>query len=431
MNPSSGITPDKIDGLVYKAIFSPEEKDRDQNRKKIIRAAFEMGIAPASIQGLYEASGKHLYKNITVPAINVRGMTYDTARCIFQAALKHKTGAFIFEIARTEAAYTGQRPIEYTTAILAAAIREGFQGPIFIQADHTQVNAAKFKTDPEKELAGIKEYIREAITGGFLNIDIDASTTVDLSKPTPELQQENNCVATASLTEFIRDIEPDGVSISIGGEIGEVGGKNSTVEDLQVFMSGYRKRLKKGIKGISKISVQTGTTHGGVVLPDGSIAKVELDFNTLEQLSKIARDEYGMAGAVQHGASTLPQQAFSMFADVGTAEVHLATGFQNIVYESRYFPKDLKEKMYAYLAKNHANERKAGESDEQFYYKTRKRAWGPFKKETWDIPENDRQAIREELKAEFSMMFQKLNVSNTMELVNKYVPGVSNFKWNL
>jgi len=168
-----------------------------------------------------------------------------------------------------------------------------------------------------------------------------------------------------------------------------------------------------------------------VVLPDGSIAKVELDFNTLEQLSKIARDEYGMAGAVQHGASTLPQQAFSMFADVGTAEVHLATGFQNIVYESRYFPKDLKEKMYAYLAKNHANERKAGESDEQFYYKTRKRAWGPFKKETWDIPENDRQAIREELKAEFSMMFQKLNVSNTMELVNKYVPGVSNFKWNL
>lgn len=431
MNQASEISPETIDGLIYKAIFSPEEKDKDQYRKKILGAAFEMGIIPASIQGLYEASGKHLYKNITVPAINVRGITYDTARCIFRAALKKQVGAFIFEIARTEAAYTGQRPIEYTTAILAAAIREGFSGPVFIQADHTQVNAGKYKADPEKELNGIKEYIREAVAGGFLNIDIDASTIVDLSKATPELQQENNCTVTAALTEFIREVEPAGVTISIGGEIGEVGGKNSTVEDLKVFMAGYQKRLKKSIKGISKISVQTGTTHGGVVLPDGSIAKVELDFKTLEILSKMARDEYGMAGAVQHGASTLPQQAFSMFADVGTAEVHLATGFQNIVYESRHFPKDLKEKMYTYLAKNHTNERKAGESDEQFYYKTRKRAWGPFKKETWDIAEKDRRAIRDELEAEFSMMFQKLNAINTVELVNKYVADASRFKWNL
>jgi fructose/tagatose bisphosphate aldolase len=431
MNRTSGMTPETIDGLIYKAIFSPEEKDRDQYRKTIIRSAFDMGIIPASIQGLYEASGKHLYKNITVPAINVRALTYDTARCIFRAALKYQVGAFIFEIARTEAAYTGQRPLEYTTAILAAAIREGFHGPVFIQADHTQVNAGKYKADPQKELNGIKEYIKEAVTGGFLNIDIDASTAVDLSKPTLELQQENNCVATAALTEFIREVEPPGVTISIGGEIGEVGGKNSTVEDLKVFMTGYQKRLKKGIKGISKISVQTGTTHGGVVLPDGSIAKVELDFKTLETLSKLARDDYGIAGAVQHGASTLPQQAFSMFADVGTAEVHLATGFQNIVFESQHFPRDLKEKMYTYLAKNHADERKAGESDEQFYYKTRKRAWGPFKKETWDIPEKDRRAIREELENEFFMMFQKLNVSGTVDLVNKYVPSVSKFKWNL
>ncbi len=414
MSKSSGITPANIDGLIYKAVFSPEEKDKDQYRKQILQTAYSNGIIPASIQGLYEASGKHLYRNITVPAINVRGITYDTARCIFRAALQYKVGAFIFEIARTEAAYTGQRPVEYTTAIMAAAIREGFHGPVFIQADHTQVNAAKFQTDSEKEINGIKDYVREAIAGGFLNIDIDASTIVDLSKTTLEQQQENNCGVTAALTEFIREVEPAGATISVGGEIGEVGGKNSTVEDLRVFMAGYQKRLKKGIKGISKISVQTGTTHGGVVLPDGSIAKVELDFKTLELLSKIARDEYGMAGAVQHGASTLPQQAFSMFADVGTAEVHLATGFQNIVYESLHFPKELKDSMYAYLAKNHANERKTGESDEQFYYKTRKRAWGPFKKETWDIAEKDRQAIREELEAEFIMMFQKLNVVNTV-----------------
>jgi hypothetical protein len=195
-------------------------------------------------------------------------------------------------------------------------------------------------------------------------------------------------------------------------------------------MTWYRSKLKAGTKGISKISVQTGTTHGGVVLPDGSIARVELDFKTLETLSNVSRADYGLAGAVQHGASTLPQEAFGMFAQTGAAEVHLATGFQNITMDSRHFPKDLREKMYAHLARNHADERKAGETDEQFYYKTRKRAWGPFKRETWNIPAGDLAAIRTELEAELSMMFQKLNVANTRDLVKKYIPSESRFEWS-
>jgi len=424
------LSKEEIDALVYQAAFAADEKDREKSRRTIMKSAYKMGIIPASIQGLYEAAGKGLYKNKTVPAINVRGITYDTARCIFKTALKLNVGAFIFEIARTEAAYTGQKPAEYTSSVLAAAIREGFTGFVFIQADHTQVNAGKFKADPQKEINSIKEYIKEAISGGFLNIDIDASTVVDLEKPTLEQQQENNCAITALMTEYIRSIEPQGVTVSVGGEIGEVGGKNSTVEDLKTFMTGYNSRIKTGIKGISKISVQTGTTHGGVVLPDGSIAHVDLDFKTLETLSIMSQQEFGLAGAVQHGASTLPQEAFGMFAQTGAAEVHLATGFQNITMDSNNFPKDLRDRMYVYLAKNHANERKAGETDEQFYYKTRKRAWGPFKKETWDIPETKKQAIREELEAEFFMMFEKLNVANSVDLVNKYVPASSQYNWD-
>lgn len=426
---TASMKPQEVDALVNRAVFGNDESERDNARRSIMRSAFDLGVVPASIQGLYEASGKGLYKNTTVPAINVRGINYDMSRCIFRAAMSQNVGAFIFEIARSEAGYTAQKPAEYTTCVLAAAIREGFRGPVFIQADHTQVNAAKFKADAEKELSGIRDYIKEAVAAGFLNIDIDSSTIVDLQKPSLDQQQENNCKVTASMTEYIRSIQPKGVTVSVGGEIGEVGGKNSTIEDLKTFMAGYKSRLKSGTQGISKISVQTGTTHGGVVLPDGSIAKVELDFKTLEVLSKMARDSYGMGGAVQHGASTLPEAAFGMFAQVGTAEVHLATGFQNIIFESKHFPKDLRETMYAYLAKNHANEREAGETDEQFYYKTRKRAWGPFKKETWGIPENDKRAIRDELEAQFSMMFQRLNVSNTTNLVAKYVPSVSKFEW--
>jgi fructose/tagatose bisphosphate aldolase len=415
------ISPDKIDALVKDAALASGVQAREKAQEAIRDLASKSGIFPASIQGLYEAAGRGLYSGITVPAINIRGITYDVARAVFKAALKGDVGAFIFEIARSEIGYTGQRPGEYAACVLAAAIREGFEGPVFLQGDHYQVNQGKYSMEPENELTAIKELIKESVAAGFLNIDIDASTLVDLSKKTLEEQQEKNCRVTAEMTKFIRGIEPKGVTISVGGEIGEVGKRNSTVGDLRAFMSGYLRMLGPGIKGISKISVQTGTTHGGVVLADGSIARVEIDFDTLKELSRIAREEYGMSGAVQHGASTLPDEAFDHFPKVGTAEVHLATGFQNIIYESPYFPKELLNKINEHLAEKYSNERKQGETEEQFLYKTRKKAFGDFKKEMWSIPETNLSGIREELESRFSLLFQKLNVIRTRDLVDKFV----------
>ena len=99
--------------------------------------------------------------------------------------------------------------------------------------------------------------------------------------------------------------------------------------------------------GLSKISVQSGTSHGGVVLADGSIADVKLDLDTLERLSKVARDEYGLAGAVQHGASTLPDTAFHNFPKRETAEIHLATNFQNMLFD--HMPAELRDEIYEWL----------------------------------------------------------------------------------
>jgi fructose/tagatose bisphosphate aldolase len=418
--PKESVSPDKIDALVNEAALATDAKVKDKAQQTIRELASKQGVFLSSIQGLYEAAGKGLYSGITVPAINIRGITYDVARAVFRAALKNKVGAFIFEIARSEIGYTGQRPGEYAACVLAAAIREGFEGPVFLQGDHYQVSQAKYSSEPEKESNAIKEIIRESVAAGFLNIDIDASTLVDLSKKTLDEQQEKNCLVTAEMTKFMRSIEPKGVTISVGGEIGEVGKKNSTVEDLRTFMSGYLRMLGPNVKGISKISVQTGTTHGGVVLPDGSIANVEIDFKTLKELSKLAREEYGMCGAVQHGASTLPDEAFHHFPQIGTGEVHLATGFQNIIYESKYFPKELLDRINRHLSDKYTNERKQGETEEQFLYKTRKRAFGDFKKEMWSIPESNLKGIREELESRFSLLFQKLNVIGTRDLVSRF-----------
>jgi fructose/tagatose bisphosphate aldolase len=415
------LTSEDIVSVVEAAVFAAEESDKQKARRSIREAAQRQGIIPSSIQGLYEAAGRGEYHGVTVPAINVRGLTFHVARAVFRAALENRVGAFVFEIARSEMAYTRQEPDEYAVVVLAAALKEGFKGPIFLQGDHFQVNAARFSAEPQKELSALRNLIRESIEAGFLNIDIDASTLVDLGQADLAREQENNCRVTADLTKYLRSMQPGGVTISVGGEIGEVGGRNSTVSDLRAFMEGYIRLLGPGVKGISKISVQTGTTHGGVVLPDGSIAKVEIDFKALGDLSHVSRTEYGMAGAVQHGASTLPEEAFALFPKAGAAEIHLATGFQNIIYDSPDFPKELSQQINSHLLDKYSSERKRGDTEEQFIYKTRKKAFGDFKKEIWNIPDASSTRIRETLEGRFALLFRELNVVNTVDLVNRYL----------
>ncbi|MCX5695766.1 MAG: class II fructose-bisphosphate aldolase [Candidatus Omnitrophica bacterium] len=410
-----------IDKIVKDLIFNDAVAAKKALAKKILGLAYKKGIYPASIHDFYMAAGRQEFSGFTVPAINLRSMSYDLARAIFRVAAKNNCGAFIFEIAKSEMGYTAQAPVEFVSVVLGAAIKEGYKGPVFIQADHVQVNAKKFQEDPDKELQALQDLIADAISAGFYNIDIDSSTLVDLSKTDIKKQQKNNYEVCAKLTQFIRRIEPKGITVSVGGEIGEVGHQNSTPEDLRAFMGGYREKLRKGLTGISKISIQTGTSHGGVVKADGSIAEVKLDFGTLKTLSGIAQKEFGLGGAVQHGASTLPEDMFHKFPEHNTIEVHLATGFQNMMLESQNFPADLKKKMYDWLIVNAASERKQGESDEQFFYKARKKALGPFKKDIMGLPEDTRAKIAAEIESKFDFLFKQLSSVNNRELANKYV----------
>lgn len=420
-----------IDRLTATAVFA-EGPEREGARWIVRAAAPELGAWPASIHALYMAAGRGEYTHRTAPAINVRGLAYDTMRAIFRAARANDCKIMLFELARSEMSYTQQRPAEYATNALAAAVKEGHQGPVFIQGDHYQISAKNWGSDPDKELNALRDLTAEAIAAGYYNIDIDASTIVDLSLPTLAEQQALNAHLSVQFTEFIREREPDGVTVSIGGEIGEVGARNSTVEDLHAYMTAYltelqnRERATGGnLAGISKISVQTGTSHGGVVLPDGAIADVAVDFDTLRELSHAARVDYGIGGAVQHGASTLPEAAFGRFAEAGAVEVHLATAFQNQIFEHDAFPGDLKSEIYDYLNANHADERKAGQTDAQFFYSARKRAFGPFKRKMWDLPVETRDRIADDLEASFSLLMQRLGVAQSGDLVDRLVPRVN------
>ncbi len=408
-----------IDQLIYTAVFSENEALKETAVLSIKGISQELKIIPASIHDLYMAIGRGEIGGFTVPAINIRGMTYDVARRVFKIALDKNIGTFIFEIAKSEMDYTGQRPSEYTTAILAAAIKEGYKGPVFFQGDHFQFDQKRYAEDLEAEFKTIKDLTKEAIDSGFYNIDIDASTLVNYSKPTLIEQQRENYENTAKLTAFIREIEPNNITISVGGEIGHIGGKNSTVEEFNAFMEGYLNILGKGLSGISKISVQTGTAHGGIPLPDGSIANVKLDFEVLRNISKVARERYGLSGAVQHGASTLPDELFDKFHQVGTSEIHLATGFQNIIFD--HLPEDLRNEMYKYIKEEFKDQWKEGMTEEQFIYKTRKRVFGPFKQKLWTLPDEIKERVLDALDKKFRLLFERLNIFNTRPYVDKYI----------
>ena len=416
--------PEVIDALAHTAVFGADPELRGTARWAILSIGSALGLRFASIHDLYMAMGRGEAGGFTVPAINVRAMSYDTGRAVMRSAKKLNAGAFILEIARSEIGYTEQRPHEYAAVMMAAALREGFRGFLFLQGDHVQTNAKKYNSpERDKELETLRTLIKEEMAAGFYNVDIDTSTLVDLSKASLEEQQEVNCELAAEFTEFIRRHEPAGVTVSVGGEIGEVGGKNSTVEELHAFMKGYLAALKRrgaGLAGISKISVQTGTAHGGFIDATGKLlTEVKIDLDTLRELSRVAREDYGLAGAVQHGASTLPPDAFDAFPRVGACEIHLATNFQNIVYDE--MPSGLREEMYGWTRENASEERKPKDTEEQFIYKARKKAIGPFKKQLWNLPAGEREKVGQSLENQFTFLMTKLMIRDTMDAVRRFV----------
>jgi len=374
----------------------------------------------SSIHNLYMAMARGEATGFTVPAFNLRGMTEELAQGIFEAAKETKTSSLVLEIARSEMKYTAQPPLEFVRRVLVGANAASWTGPIFIQGDHSQAKAQTPGEMAPGEIERIKKLIDAEIEAGFYNIDIDASTLVDNSLPSVDEQQGENARVTAVLVKYIRERQPRGVEISIGGEIGHIGDRNSDEDDLRSFDKLFRKEYGSELVGLSKVSVQTGTAHGGHMKSDGTMEEMKIDFDVIERLSKVAK-KMGMAGVVQHGASTLPEDMFDKFPVAGAIEIHLSTGWQNMILDHPDFPPDLLQEIYAWVDQSKGSERKNGESDKQFYYRMRKFAWGEFKTKIDKLDTKFKMTIKDEMKNRCMQLFKELKVENTDQVVEKYV----------
>ena len=72
------VTGGLVDDLVWTAVFGKDAELRGTARWIVRSLAAAAGIRPASIHDLYMAMGRGEAGGFTVPAINVRAMTYDT-----------------------------------------------------------------------------------------------------------------------------------------------------------------------------------------------------------------------------------------------------------------------------------------------------------------------------------------------------------------
>lgn len=396
-------------------------KDRKPLAIKILNFTWEQGLYPASIASVYHALGKGELPPMTIPAFNVRGLTYPLARAIWRTAMQLQSGPIIFELAPSESTGCDQTFEEYAAMVMAAAYKEGHRGPVFLQGDH-------FNLDSKADLPRVEELAISVIETGFYQIDIDGSHLYDDTAGSLAGFHAPNAQITGDLIDTLRCAQPRNIHLALGAEVGEIGGKNTTREDLVAFHSELQKHTPSNTSSLDKISAQTGTTHSGIVLPDGSTGKMQVDFNLISNLSAQAR-EFGWSGLVQHGASTLRIADLAQLPDAGVIEVHLATQIQNILFDHPAFPQDLRNQMIAELtATTHGAEGDklndaAQLSEAQRFYQARWAAWGLYKKELWQLPTQVLDPICNSLADWVGEIFKALQVENKQRILQKFYPS--------
>ena len=402
--------------------LAPREK-RKKLAVQILNLTWENGLYPASIATVYQALGKGELAPMTVPAFNVRGLTYPLARAIWRAAMQANCGPIIFELAPSESTGCDQTFEEYAALVMAAAFKEGYRGPVFLQGDH-------FSLDSADDLKQLEELARQVIESGFYQIDIDGSHLFDQKAENLNGFHAPNAQITGKLIKSIRDMQPRDVHIALGGEVGEIGGRNTSVDDLVAFHAELQNQLPETTPDLDKISAQTGTTHSGIVLPDGTTGRMSVDFDLISALSRQAR-QFGWSGMVQHGASTLRFEDLAHLPQAGVIEVHLATQIQNILFDHPAFPLELRDQMKRELvtaarsAEGDQLDKSEDLSEAQRFYQARWAAWGIYKTELWQLPPEVIAQVSDSLSNWVTAIFQALQVNNRSQVLSDYFPGGS------
>ncbi len=419
--------------LQYTASIHENQAVKQEAIKTINAVAQFLKIEPSSNYAYYgeKAEGKNMFS--TTPAINCRMLTFHTVHAALKAYQNLKLPYVVFELALSERTYTAQKMDEYAALVKAAYISLGFKNTrIYLQGDHYQVDPKKYAQNPEQEIQRIKDLIKEAIDQGVYNIDIDTSKfeTAEPQK-TPKENQAMNAKLTAEFLFYMRSLEKEvnlPCVLSIGGEVGEVGSLNTKFPEVNAYLSllyeEIFQRIKNepkskltvaGFKGLSKVSINVGSAHGGQLGQDGKpLDDVPLDFQAHHDLFMQGKDPFNPGKhvvTVQHGASTLPKHYFALFPSMHVGEIHLATGFQNITWDiiEKHEP-ELYKRMKNMVFEKCNDKVKMHPTEAVGFNKERKHVTQFFKKDLLLMKPKTLEALEHALLKEFTEIMHSLHV---------------------
>lgn len=286
-----------IDKLVYDATFNPDKKVVALCRKLIWDIAPALGAVIESPYNQFLNKSKDTRK-YSWAAINIRGMGYNTARADFASMVRNKVKYAKEEIAKSEIKYSGQRPAEYTTSILAAAIKEGYVGPIYLQGDHFQTALKDYTDDPVKAIDDTKKLMREAVEAGFRSIDLDCSPLVNWTKEDfiRSVEKIREVIEASSVEELLKmNVETNLVKNLEEGrkaiEAGQITEESLKRNILTYWKNSADKELAK-IKAdkTNTLDMSLVETWLGTVRKPMEYVK-DVDMSQLKSWLKIARDE--------------------------------------------------------------------------------------------------------------------------------------------
>ncbi len=220
--------------------------------------------------------------------------TEDVLRGIVEASRDAGAPAVMVGTSEGEAGFVGMKE----AVALVRAMREDFNYPIFLNADH-------YKSF---------EKCKEAIDAGYDSIIIDAS----------RLPNEENIALTKQVVDYARSVNP---GISVEGELGYLRGSSEVQTKIEISPADYSKPEEVADfvsrTGVDRMAVVFGNIHG--IVTD---QEEKLDIEHLKKIvATLQRPSLYKDGLclVLHGASGLKDEDVAASIKAGITNVHFNT----------------------------------------------------------------------------------------------------------
>ena len=201
----------------------------------------------------------------------------------------------------------------------------------------------------------MKQLALEAVTAGFYNIDVDTSTLVDLSKPDLASQQRLNyetCVDIAQVqfaSSSRRASRSRSAARSARSALRTARSK-SCARSWTASTARSPNGARRAPTGSRRSACSPGRRTAASYFPMARSRTSQLDLNTLARLSKDARERVRAGGSRAARSVDAPGLRVPQLPHTETAEIHLATNFQNMLFD--HLPGALRQEIYEWLREN-------------------------------------------------------------------------------